>query len=53
MLGDPSKAKTKLGWVPEITLDEMVLEMVACDLADAKKHALLKKHGYAVNVSVE
>ena len=53
LLGDPSKAKTKLGWVPEITLDEMVLEMVACDLADAKKHALLKKHGYAVNVSVE
>jgi len=53
LLGDPSKAKAKLGWVPEITLDEMVLEMVASDLADAKKHALLKKHGYLVNVSVE
>ncbi len=53
LLGDPSKAKQKLGWVPEITLDEMVQEMVAADLADARKHALLKQHGYHVNVSVE
>ncbi len=53
LLGDPTKAKEKLGWVPEITLDEMINEMVATDLADAKKHALLKKHGYSVNVSVE
>jgi GDPmannose 4,6-dehydratase len=53
LLGDPGKAKQKLGWVPEITLDEMVREMVATDLADAKKHALLKHHGYNVNVSVE
>lgn len=53
LLGDPSKAKERLGWVPEITLDEMVQEMAAVDLADAKKHALLKKHGYQVAVSVE
>jgi len=53
LLGDPSKAKAKLGWVPEISLDEMVTEMVAADLDEAKRHALLKKHGYAVNVSVE
>ena len=53
LLGDPTKAKEKLGWVPEITLDEMVQEMVAADLADAKKHALLKQHGYNVNVSAE
>ena len=53
LLGDPSKAKAKLGWVPEITLDEMVQEMVATDLAQAKQHALLKRHGYDVNVSVE
>ncbi len=53
LLGDPTKAKEKLGWVPEITLDEMVREMVAVDLAEAKKHALLKKHGYNVNVSAE
>ena len=53
LLGDPSKAKQKLGWVPLITLDEMVQEMVAADLADAKKHALLRQHGYSVNVSTE
>ncbi len=53
LLGDPSKAKDRLGWVPEITLDEMVREMVAADLADAKKHALLKQHGYQISVSVE
>ncbi len=53
LLGDPTKAKEKLGWVPEITLDQMIDEMATTDLADAKKHALLKKHGYSVNVSVE
>ena len=53
LLGDPSKAKHKLGWVPEITAQEMCAEMVANDLAQAKKHALLKHHGYSVNVSVE
>ena len=53
LLGDPSKAKTKLGWVPEITAQEMCKEMVAHDLAQAKQHALLKQHGYQVNVSVE
>ena len=53
LLGDPTKAKEKLGWVPEITLDELVQEMVASDLVDAKKHALLKQHGYQVAVSAE
>ena len=53
LLGDPTKAKQKLGWVPEITLDELVQEMVAADLTEAKKHALLKQHGYNVNASVE
>jgi GDPmannose 4,6-dehydratase len=53
LLGDPSKAKQKLDWVPEITLDQMIEEMAAADLAEAKKHALLKKHGYDVSVSVE
>ncbi len=42
-----------LGWVPEITLDEMVQEMVAHDLSKAKQHALLKQHGYNVAVGVE
>jgi len=53
LLGDPTKAKTKLGWVPEITAQEMCKEMVARDLAQAKQHALLKQHGYSVNVSLE
>ncbi len=53
LLGDPSKAKKELGWVPEITLDQMVQEMVAHDLSQAKQHALLKQHGYNVAVGVE
>jgi GDPmannose 4,6-dehydratase len=53
LLGDPTKAKEKLGWVPEITLDQMVQEMVAVDLADARKSALLKSNGYKVTPSVE
>ena len=51
LLGDPTKAKEKLGWVPEITLDEMINEMVATDLADAKKQAFLKLHGYEGSIS--
>lgn len=53
LLGDPTKAKERLGWVPEITVQEMCREMVVADLAHARQHALLKQHGYAVNVSVE
>jgi len=53
LLGDPTKAKQKLGWVSEITVQEMCAEMVAHDLAQAKQHALLKANGYNVNVSVE
>ena len=53
LLGNPSKAKAKLGWIPEITVQQMCAEMVATDLEEAKKHALLKKHGYNLNVSVE
>ncbi len=53
LLGDPSKAKEKLGWVPEITARQMCQEMVAYDLAQAQQHALLKKHGYSVAVSSE
>lgn len=52
LLGDPSKAKAKLGWTPEITVEQMCAEMIACDLENARKHALLKKHGYQQNVSV-
>ena len=53
LLGDPSKAKEKLGWTPEITVQQMCAEMVASDLQEAKQHALLKNSGFEVNVSVE
>jgi GDPmannose 4,6-dehydratase len=48
LLGDPSKAKEKLGWIPEITVEEMCAEMMKHDLDKAKQHALLKKHGFDV-----
>jgi GDPmannose 4,6-dehydratase len=50
LLGDPTKAKEKLGWFPEITLDQMIEEMVENDLDQARKRALLKKHGFSVGV---
>lgn len=53
LLGDPTKAKEKLGWVPKITLDEMVEEMVADDLDKARQHALLKSRGFKVSVGRE
>lgn len=53
LLGDPSKAKAKLGWVPQITLQEMVTEMVASDTALAKQQSLLKRNGYQIAVSTE
>jgi GDPmannose 4,6-dehydratase len=53
LLGDPSKAKEKLGWTPQITLDQLIDEMVAGDLDAAKRHALLKRHGFSVAVSQE
>ncbi|MCY9849367.1 GDP-mannose 4,6-dehydratase [Pectobacterium jejuense] len=53
LLGDPAKAKEKLGWVPEITVNEMCAEMVASDLDNAKQHVLLKQHGFDVSISVE
>ena len=53
LLGDPALAKQDLGWVPRITLDQMVQEMVEHDLRQAEQHALLKQHGFAVPVSKE
>ena len=46
LLGDPSKAKDKLGWDPKISFEELVSEMVREDLKSAKRDALVKKHGY-------
>ncbi|MCW4153906.1 GDP-mannose 4,6-dehydratase [Halomonas sp. 18H] len=53
LLGDPAKAKAKLGWEPEITVQEMCTEMVAEDLKVAKRHALLKEHGFDIPVTIE
>tara|TARA_B100000965_G_scaffold385944_1_gene387685 strand:- start:8300 stop:9430 length:1131 start_codon:yes stop_codon:yes gene_type:complete len=53
LLGDPAKAKDKLGWVPEITVQEMCAEMVREDLKVAQRHALLKMHGHEIPVAVE
>jgi GDPmannose 4,6-dehydratase len=53
LLGDPTKAKEKLGWVPKITFDELVEEMVASDLDKAKQHALLKSRGFKISVGRE
>lgn len=46
LLGDPTKAKQKLGWTPKITFDELVAEMVREDLKSAERDELIKKHGY-------
>lgn len=53
LLGDPSKARDKLGWEPEITVEEMIAEMMANDMEKAKQHALLVEHGHEVNVPKE
>ena len=53
LLGDPAKAKLKLGWIPEITVQQMCAEMVASDLEEARKQSLLKKHGFQATLSVE
>jgi GDPmannose 4,6-dehydratase len=46
LLGDPSKAKQKLGWTPKITFSELVAEMVREDHKSAQRDELVKKHGY-------
>ena len=53
LLGDPSKAKAKLGWEPEITAHQMCVEMVAEDLKAARRLALLRAHGHDVAVTRE
>ena len=47
LLGDPSKAKNKLGWVPKVTFKELVAEMVREDLKAAERDELVKKHGFS------
>jgi len=53
LLGDASRAKKELGWVPEIKVTQLCREMVAHDLDEARQMALLKEHGYQVNVNIE
>lgn len=53
LLGDSTRARLKLGWLPEISVREMCAEMVASDLMIAQKTALLKSHGFPSLVSLE
>jgi GDPmannose 4,6-dehydratase len=53
LLGDPSNAKLKLGWIPEITVQDMCTEMVKSDLEEAKRIKLLKDHGYDISLQLE
>lgn len=53
LLGDPSKAHRELNWKPEITVQEMCAEMVAEDLKSARRHRILKEHGYELPITVE
>ena len=48
LLGDPTKAREKLGWIPTTTLEQLVAEMVAADVEDAEREAYLKRKGFAV-----
>ena len=53
LLGDPTKAKNKLGWTPEITAQEMCIEMVQEDLKESRRLKLLKQHGYVLAINQE
>jgi GDPmannose 4,6-dehydratase len=53
LLGDPGKAQRRLGWEPRISFEAMVQEMVMCDLDTARRHKLLRSHGYDVAISLE
>jgi len=47
LVGDPGKARAKLGWVPRIGFDELVREMVQVDFESARRDAFVRAHGYA------
>jgi GDPmannose 4,6-dehydratase len=53
LLGDPANAYQKLGWVPEITVQDMCAEMIQSDLKEAKRNMLLKKHGFEVPAQIQ
>jgi GDPmannose 4,6-dehydratase len=49
LLGDPSKAKERLGWQPTTTLEELAREMVECDLEEARRESLNRAHGFKIH----
>ena len=53
LLGDPTKAKEKLNWIPSTTLEELVAEMINADKEEAQKEAILRREGFAVVGSME
>ena len=53
LLGDPTKAKTKLNWQPKISLDELITEMIDVDTKEAEKEAMLQKQGFEVYSAIE
>ena len=53
LLGDPTRAKKKLGWTPTTTLEVLVSEMVAADLDEARKEAYLRLKGFYPSSSME
>jgi GDPmannose 4,6-dehydratase len=53
LLGDPSKARVQLGWVPTTTFGDMVREMMAHDMNESRRHVLLTSNGYKVAISLE
>ncbi|MBO6688679.1 MAG: GDP-mannose 4,6-dehydratase [Henriciella sp.] len=53
LLGDPTRAKEKLGWEPEITVEQMCAEMVERDLEEARRHAFLKENGFELSLASE
>lgn len=53
LLGDASRAREKLGWSPEISLQDMIKEMVASDLEQARQHAYLQRNGFEVTITRE
>ena len=48
LLGDPSKARDKLGWTPQVGFKELVAEMMRADLSDARRDALLRTQGFSI-----
>jgi GDPmannose 4,6-dehydratase len=53
LLGDPTRARQKLGWTPTTTLEELVAEMVQADREEAAKEAVLLREGFKVVGSME